>query len=50
MAPEIFKSHDYSTAADVYSFGVLLAECSTHHVPYTDRTNKPMNQQHVMAK
>ncbi|EQC29324.1 TKL protein kinase [Saprolegnia diclina VS20] len=52
MAPEIFTGHDYSTAADVYSFGVLLSEYSTHRVPYADminpRTNKPMNQQFIM--
>ncbi|EQC29325.1 TKL protein kinase [Saprolegnia diclina VS20] len=54
MAPEIFTGHDYSTAADVYSFGVLLSEYSTHRVPYADminpRTNKPMNQQFIMAQ
>ncbi|EQC33130.1 TKL protein kinase [Saprolegnia diclina VS20] len=54
MAPEIFSGHDYSTAADVYSFGVLLSEYSTHRVPYMDAinppTNRPMNQQFVMAQ
>ncbi|KDO26010.1 TKL protein kinase [Saprolegnia parasitica CBS 223.65] len=54
MAPEIFTGHDYSTAADVYSFGVLLSEYSTHRVPYADminpRTKKPMNQQFIMAQ
>ncbi|EQC30160.1 hypothetical protein SDRG_12013, partial [Saprolegnia diclina VS20] len=52
MAPEISTGHDYSTAADVYSFGVLLSEYSTHRVPYADmvnpRTNKPMHQQYLM--
>ncbi|OQR88246.1 protein kinase [Achlya hypogyna] len=54
MAPEIFTGHDYSTAADVYSFGksppldfqglklwlgVLLSEYSTHCVPYAGMIN-----------
>ncbi|EQC30338.1 TKL protein kinase [Saprolegnia diclina VS20] len=54
MAPEIITGHDYSTAADVYSFGVLLSEYSTHRVPYADkmnpRTNKPANQQFIMMQ
>ncbi|OQR84680.1 protein kinase [Achlya hypogyna] len=54
MAPEICAGHDYSTAADVYSFGVLLSEYSTHQVPYTGmvhpRSRKLVNQQYIMTQ
>jgi len=41
MAPEILKEHYYSVAADVFSFGMVLSELSTHHIPYSDlRTEK----------
>ncbi|OQS04937.1 kinase [Thraustotheca clavata] len=38
MAPEIINGSHYTVAADVYSFGVLLSEFSTHKVPYTGLT------------
>ncbi|OQR89365.1 protein kinase [Achlya hypogyna] len=39
MAPEILQDCHYSTAADVYSFGVILTELATHHTPYHDLCN-----------
>ncbi|KDO18314.1 TKL protein kinase, partial [Saprolegnia parasitica CBS 223.65] len=36
MAPEILLDIQYSTAADIYSFGVVLSELSTHEIPYSD--------------
>ncbi|EQC30415.1 TKL protein kinase [Saprolegnia diclina VS20] len=39
MAPEILKYNQYTVAADVYSFGIILSELNTHVVPYSDRTN-----------
>ncbi|RHZ01625.1 hypothetical protein DYB37_005910 [Aphanomyces astaci] len=34
MAPEVLLSHRYTTAADVYSFGMLLTEFDTHDIPF----------------
>ncbi|KAF0753965.1 hypothetical protein AaE_005508, partial [Aphanomyces astaci] len=39
MAPEILKYNHYSVAADIFSFGMILSELSTHQLPYTDRLN-----------
>jgi serine/threonine protein kinase len=35
MAPEVFRHDVYGTAADVFSFGVLLAEVVSLRVPYS---------------
>ncbi|KDO17475.1 TKL protein kinase [Saprolegnia parasitica CBS 223.65] len=35
-APEVLEGKRYGIAADVYSFGMILAELDTHHVPYYD--------------
>ncbi|KDO30668.1 hypothetical protein SPRG_04569 [Saprolegnia parasitica CBS 223.65] len=40
-APEVLYDCYYSTAADVYAFGVVISELSTHEIPYYDlRTEK----------
>jgi len=44
MAPEIMRGNAYTVAADVYSFGVLLSEFSTHQVPYSTLTNPSTNK------
>ncbi|RHY83674.1 hypothetical protein DYB37_001975 [Aphanomyces astaci] len=53
MAPEILKYNHYSVAADIFSFGMILSELSTHQLPYTDRLNpydgKPLIDTAVMA-
>ncbi|OQS06708.1 kinase [Thraustotheca clavata] len=36
MAPEIITGTRYSEAADIYSFGVILSEFSTHKIPYSN--------------
>ncbi|CAK4960231.1 unnamed protein product [Aphanomyces euteiches] len=36
MAPEVILDESYSSASDIYSFGVVLAELDTHRVPYRD--------------
>ncbi|OQR83130.1 protein kinase [Achlya hypogyna] len=39
MAPEILADNHYTTAADIYSFGMVLSELTTHHIPYVDQVN-----------
>ncbi|OQR94718.1 kinase [Thraustotheca clavata] len=39
MAPEILQNNYYSTAADIYSFGMVIAELNMHHIPYSDKRN-----------
>ncbi|KAF0718370.1 Aste57867_1737 [Aphanomyces stellatus] len=39
MAPEVIQDHEYTVAADIYSFGMLLSEFDTHHIPYEDLKN-----------
>nr|AIG55889.1 secreted protein [Achlya hypogyna] len=43
MAPEILQDNHYSTAADIYSFGMVLSELDTHHIPYSDMRNSKGN-------
>ncbi|OQS00679.1 protein kinase [Achlya hypogyna] len=40
MAPEILTYNQYTVAADVYSFGVIISELDTHRIPYSDRLNE----------
>ncbi|KAF0701041.1 Aste57867_8487 [Aphanomyces stellatus] len=46
MAPEVIQDQAYTVAADIYSFGCVLAEFDTHHVPYHDMKN-PVNGQPI---
>ncbi|EQC26444.1 TKL protein kinase [Saprolegnia diclina VS20] len=39
MAPEVLLESAYTVAADIYSFGMLLSEFDSHHIPYEDLTN-----------
>ncbi|KAF0720077.1 Aste57867_577 [Aphanomyces stellatus] len=39
MAPEVIKSHHYTVASDIYSFGMVLSEFSTHLIPYAKEVN-----------
>jgi len=36
MAPEVLGNQRYSEKADVYSFGIVMWECSAREIPYTD--------------
>lgn len=38
MAPEILRSEKYTSAADVYSFGVILWEMLTLDIPFKGRS------------
>lgn len=38
-APEVIKGHTYSAKADIYSFGVVLAEIDTCVLPYKEQAD-----------
>ena len=38
MAPEIIRHEPYDNSADVYSFGILMFECYTREIPYSNMT------------
>ncbi|OQR88779.1 protein kinase [Achlya hypogyna] len=44
MAPEVLHESAYTVAADIYSFGMLLSEMDTHHIPYEDMKNPKTGQ------
>ncbi|CAK4778410.1 unnamed protein product, partial [Aphanomyces euteiches] len=53
MAPEVLQDGHYTESADIYSFGVILAELSTHLIPYQDLKNargNPYTDTALMAK
>lgn len=39
MAPEVLKGQGYSFAADVWSFGILIAELLTGSLPFEDKND-----------
>ncbi|KAF0722481.1 hypothetical protein Ae201684_018390, partial [Aphanomyces euteiches] len=39
MAPEVIQCQNYTVAADIYSFVMVLSEFDTHLIPYEDVTN-----------
>ncbi|EQC32251.1 TKL protein kinase [Saprolegnia diclina VS20] len=53
MAPEVLTDGHYSTAADMYSFGVICTELDTHALPYADKctpAGNPLTESVIMAK
>ncbi|OQR99568.1 protein kinase [Achlya hypogyna] len=54
MAPEVIVGTAYSVAADIYSFGIVLSEFSTHRLPYADlvhpKHGRPLTQQYIMTQ
>ncbi|KAF0697115.1 Aste57867_12181 [Aphanomyces stellatus] len=44
MAPEVIQDLHYTVAADIYSFGMILSEFSTHRIPYDDLKNTTNGQ------
>mmetsp|Transcript_24577 Transcript_24577/g.38321 ORF Transcript_24577/g.38321 Transcript_24577/m.38321 type:complete len:730 (-) Transcript_24577:176-2365(-) len=49
MAPECFRSEEYTEKADVYSFGVILWELVTAQVPWSDLSHWSITYQVGMA-
>ncbi|OQS01440.1 protein kinase [Achlya hypogyna] len=53
MAPEILQFNHYTTAADIYSLGMLLSELDTHDIPYAnmknDKTGKALIDTAIMG-
>ncbi|CAK4382875.1 unnamed protein product [Aphanomyces euteiches] len=54
MAPEVIQFQNYTVAADIYSFGVVLSEFDTHRVPYEDKINSvnglPLGDSPIMVQ
>ncbi|KAF0697019.1 Aste57867_12293 [Aphanomyces stellatus] len=54
MAPEVVQDQAYTVAADIYSFGMVLSEFDTHHIPYEDFKNpangNPIADSAIMVK
>ncbi|OQR96577.1 protein kinase [Achlya hypogyna] len=54
MAPEVIKEAHYSTASDIYAFGVIVSELTTHKVPYenvvTTKTKQHQSQAQILSK
>ncbi|KAF0714617.1 Aste57867_3783 [Aphanomyces stellatus] len=54
MAPEVVEDQHYTVAADIYSFGCILSEFSTHRIPYEDAKNpangEPIADTAIMVK
>ncbi|KAH9178488.1 hypothetical protein AeNC1_017419 [Aphanomyces euteiches] len=53
IAPEVLSDGHYAESADIYSFGVIMSELSTHLVPYEDLKNargNPYIDTALMAK
>ena len=48
MAPEVLSKNKYSEKADVYSFGIVLAEIFTGALPYSEPPFDKMNQAQLM--
>ncbi|KAF0686457.1 Aste57867_21734 [Aphanomyces stellatus] len=44
MAPEVIQAQNYTVAADIYSFGMVLSEFDSHEIPYQGLKN-PINGQ-----
>ncbi|KAG9402797.1 hypothetical protein AC1031_006346 [Aphanomyces cochlioides] len=54
MAPEVVQDQQYTTAADIFSFGIVLSEFDSHQIPYTDvmkpGTNEPLSDSAIMLR
>ncbi|KAH9162937.1 hypothetical protein LEN26_000723 [Aphanomyces euteiches] len=54
MAPEVIQYQNYTVAADIYSFGIILSEFDTHRIPYEDVSNsvngEPLGDAPIMVQ
>mmetsp|Transcript_16199 Transcript_16199/g.19444 ORF Transcript_16199/g.19444 Transcript_16199/m.19444 type:complete len:590 (-) Transcript_16199:31-1800(-) len=50
MAPEVIEHRAYSASADMYSFGIMLAELVTAQVPYSDLNLTPIQVAYGVAQ
>ncbi|KAF0720176.1 Aste57867_499 [Aphanomyces stellatus] len=54
MAPEVIFGTQYTLAADIYSFGMLLSELCSHEIPYANlidpATGHYLTQQAILLK
>lgn len=48
MAPEVLSKNKYSEKADVFSFGIVLAEIFNGNRPYSEPEYKDLNQAQLM--
>ncbi|KAG9402828.1 hypothetical protein AC1031_006371 [Aphanomyces cochlioides] len=53
MAPEMMLFKPYSSAVDIFSFGVVLSEMSTHEMPYADLVDskgQPLSEEAIAGR
>ncbi|OQR91345.1 hypothetical protein THRCLA_09027 [Thraustotheca clavata] len=54
MAPEVIKGYKFSASADIYAFGIILSEFSTHCIPYNNlinpKTHRPYSAYTLMTR
>ncbi|CAK4085180.1 unnamed protein product [Aphanomyces euteiches] len=54
MAPEVIQYQNYTVAADIYSFGMVLSEFDSHRLPYEDvmnsATREPLGDATIMVQ
>ncbi|OQR88798.1 kinase [Thraustotheca clavata] len=50
MAPEVISGTKYSSAVDIYSFGIILSVLCTHQVPYSNllQNGNSLSQLYIM--
>ncbi|OQS06374.1 kinase [Thraustotheca clavata] len=52
-APEVYAGSNYNVAADIYSFGMVLAELETHDTPFANKLNskgRPLNDFEILQQ
>ncbi|KAH9095191.1 hypothetical protein Ae201684P_015641 [Aphanomyces euteiches] len=53
MAPEMLLFKPYTTSVDIYSFGVVMSELSTHDLPYAnvlDAKGQPLSEESIAGR